>query len=90
MNDCTLLQNYITNFRSNLGYYPGSDHCFNYLQGTGMNEIQISNCIQQYMSNPQMNGNLYNSSSRFIPQILPPPRRSSVHYNNGNISAGVL
>jgi len=91
MSDCSILQDYITNFKNTQGYYPGYQECFNFLQGSGMNEMQVSNCMQQYLSNPQMNGNLYNSQGqqmRAMPRIQ--PKNSSVRYNNGDISMGVL
>ena len=55
-----------------------------------MNEIEVSNCMQQYLSNTNMNGGLYNSTG--IPTVVPTriPLSSRVQYRNGDISMGVL
>lgn len=88
MTVCNILQKYITEFKNNQGYYPGYQQCFNYLQGSDMNEIQMSNCMEQYVSNPRMNGNLYNNNSQV--QFRANKKSSIPNYNNGNISMGVL
>lgn len=90
MTDCSILSTYINNFKNNLGYFPSYEQCSAFLQNTGMNEIQVSNCLTKYLTNPSMNGGLYNNTTPSNTLRLHHFKGQKPHYNNGDISMGVL
>jgi hypothetical protein len=91
MSTCIILENFTRNFKEKLGYYPSYEQCFIFLQGSGMNEIQVSNCMSKYLANPGLNGGLYGNPTNSVRNMrVPYFKEKKPHYNNGDISMGVL
>jgi len=85
MTDCTVLQNFINNYVSRVGYYPGYSECFQFLLTIGLNSIDISECMKKFLNDKNLNGGIFDPST-----YKNKPIKKLIYKNNGNISAGVL
>ena len=85
MVDCSILQNFINNFVSRVGYYPGYSECFQFLQTIGFNSIDNRECMKKFLNDKSLNGGIFDPTT-----YKNKPIRKLIHENNGNISAGVL
>jgi hypothetical protein len=75
---CSLLRNYIQGFKNRLGYEPSFENCFIFLQSSGMNEIEVSNCMNDFAEAIKSVRNLKRAFSNMS------------YDDGGNISMGVL
>ena len=59
MSECELLHNFISYFRTQNGYQPGFEKCFNYLQTMGVDHINIAKCMNKFLTDGSLNGEIY-------------------------------
>ena len=84
MADCNILKNFIDDFVLKVGYYPGYSECFQFLQTIGMNQINISQCMEKFLTDKNLNGGIFDPSTYKNKPI------KKIYTGNGNILAGVL